>query len=621
MIQSKRLVRLIRDLSHHNASKRRSAAEALAKSDERAIYPLIKALKDENAGVQDAAMRSLISLGGEVTAYMVLPLLREDAFLRNTATIILKEIGAPAVPLFVSFLRDKDPDVRKFALDLIGEIRECDYCPEIANLLQHDPNPNVRASAAKVIGVLQYRDALPQLIAALGDDEWVCFSAIESLAAMYHESSLESIEKLLESPSDALRYAAIETLGKIGMTRSADALINHMTKAEGFEKEATLKSLIQIGVTPSVPGGPEMLLEMFTSGDWEDKRIALKGLVALQETRAIYPLIDMAGSLDPSEPENEERLLHIKEALRSFGCSESLIAVLNNPSLKYRGKAIAIEVIGDLRCTEAVPHLIRFFEGDVRDVRRASMRALLEIGEKEIKDTLVDAIDDYDGHVRRMAVAALGRIGDRASFEPILKLLLAERYADVKEEAVRALLMIDPAALSCHLHEFDGFVKEVIGKCSEDVDILLSLLEDRDLSVRVAALTGLGKIQDERVCGRLAWAMRAAEPEVRKAAIAAMSEHNCYHDEIKSALADDDQWVRMSAVNALGESFRKDMINNLIPMVEDGSLPVVLSAIAAISRIGGREAFSILSSLTNHGVEAVREKACEAIQGLRYAGD
>jgi len=119
---TKRLKTLIRDLSHADPSKRYAAAEGLTCSDERALYPLIKALRDENAGVQDAAMRSLISLGGEVTAYMVIPLLRDLPYLRNTALIILKAIGTASIPLLRPLLSDKDDDVRKFAIDLISDI-------------------------------------------------------------------------------------------------------------------------------------------------------------------------------------------------------------------------------------------------------------------------------------------------------------------------------------------------------------------------------------------------------------------------------------------------------------------------------------------------------------------
>ncbi|HAM50424.1 MAG TPA: hypothetical protein DCP92_06905 [Nitrospiraceae bacterium] len=361
-------------------------------------------------------------------------------------------------------------------------------------------------------------------------------------------------------------------------------------------------------------------MEMFTSGDWDEKDIAIKGFVALREKKAILLIIDYAGSLDPSDPETGEKVQIMQEALRSFRCREILAAVVDNTSLRYRGKMIAIEVIGDLRCREAVPYLLDLLVGAVRDVRRASVKALGEIDDREMRQTLVDAIDDYDGHIRRMAVTALGKIADKASFEPIRKMLQIERYKDVMEDAVKALLSIDAAAVLSHLTEFNVSAREAIARFAVDGDILLALTSDEDFTVRVSAVAGLGRTQDERVNQRLANAIHDPEPEVRKVAVKAMRELNCCHDEIRSALHDQDMWVRMSAVNALGSSIKQDALKVLIPMLDDRDLPVVLSAIGVISRIGGNEVMSILDALTSHPEEKVREKAHEGLEGMKYSG-
>jgi len=99
MMPNEELSTIIHNLVDPDPSIRRIAAEALSEADERAIYPLIRLLRDDNAGVQDAAMRSLVAIGGEVTAYMALPLLREGPFIRNTARVILRQIGHPSVML------------------------------------------------------------------------------------------------------------------------------------------------------------------------------------------------------------------------------------------------------------------------------------------------------------------------------------------------------------------------------------------------------------------------------------------------------------------------------------------------------------------------------------------
>lgn len=613
-LTEKRLTKLLSELAHQDASKRRLAVEELSAGDERAIYPLIKALRDENPGVQDAAMRSLMSIGGEVTAYMVLPLLREDAYLRNTAMIILTRIGTEAVPLFNLLLIDKDDDVRKFAIDLICEIGQCDYPEALARLLVEDPNPNVRGSAAKAMAVLQYSEALPQLVAALKDEEWVCFSALEALSVLKDEAAVLPIAELLKNPSDAIRYAAIEALGNIVCPASSDVLLSHLAKAEGLEKTETLKSLVQTGITPSMSEVSDMLMDMLRNGDWDEKLASIKGLSDLQEKKAIYLMVDIAGSLDQSDPENEERLYRIKDALCSFGCTGELIGILSDDSIRFRGKAIAIDVIGTLNCKEAVSSLSKLIETGVRDVKRAGIKAIGEIGDESAEPALIDAIQDQDGHTRKMAVAALGNIGGKEAVAPLLNLLRSEEYTDVIEETVRALIAIDHTAISAHLSEFSGHLKEIIGRHSADIDTLLSLSADKDVKVKTAAISGLGKVQDERVQNRLAEALQDEEPEVRKAAIIAMDELNCCHDAIETALKDKDMWVRLYAVKALGHSLIQDSIKTLMPMLNDTDTPVVISTINAIAQLGGREAFSVISPLLHHKDEDVRECVRQALE-------
>lgn len=295
MMQNRKLQRLLQDLAHADASKRRNAAEALADADERAVYPLLRALRDENHGVQDAAMRSLIAIGGETVAYMVLPLLREDSYLRNTAMIMLRDIGPVTVPFLYPLLNDKDDDVRKFSIDLMIDIQFDVDAQKIVPMLK-DPNANVRASAAKALGLLGYKEAVPQLVDILSDEEWVSFSALEALGALRDESSVAPIIKLLAHDSATIRYAAIETLGKIGSPAARHALEQHMVKADDMERSAALKSLLQIGITPTVPGTVDLLISMFSDGDWDERFIALKGLAELKDPKAAKTVIDIGGS-------------------------------------------------------------------------------------------------------------------------------------------------------------------------------------------------------------------------------------------------------------------------------------------------------------------------------------
>jgi HEAT repeat protein len=466
-----RLKKLLKNLNDKDPSKRRSAAEALAEGDERAIYPLIKALRDENYGVQDAAMRSLMEIKSETTAYMVLPLLRENSFLRNTALIILREMGRIAIPLLYILLDDKDDDVRKFALDLIHDIQYCDYPEKLVELVTEDPNANVRAAAAKALGTLRYRKAVPQLVKALNDEEWVCFSVLEALGELKEESSIDSIAGLLNSNSEAIRFAAIETLGKIGSSRAKPYLMEYASRADEIERNAALKSLIQIGDIPSLLGISDSLISMLREGEWEEKYIAMKGLVSLNEKKAIYHMIDLAGSLDLTNPENEDKLYFIKEAIQNFGCNNEILNILNDDSIKYRGKVIAIEIVGNLKCKAAVPILIELLKTRYRDIRRSSIKSLSQIESKEATECLIGAIDDYDSHVRKTAVTALGKIGEPSAFEPLMKMLHKEQYSDIIDEFIISLLRINPVRFMSRIKEFDENIQEIAARHASSLNL------------------------------------------------------------------------------------------------------------------------------------------------------
>ena len=467
-MHTNRLRKLLNQLKSSDPSIRRKAAETLSQGDERAIYPLIKALRDSNTGVQDAAIRSLMNLKYEQTAYMVIPLLREESFIRNSAMIILQELDSLAVPLLEPLLSDKDDDIRKFALDLLYEIGKCNYPDKIVDLLINDPNSNVRAAAAKTLGRLKYKDALPHLLNAIKDEEWVCFSSLQAMIEIGDDRVIDQICGLLQTSSDAIRFAVIEALGNLGSQKATPYLLNHLQQSDEYEKKIVIKALINIGTLPHEPEITDILIQMLND-DWDEKLIAVKGLIMLNEQKALGRIIDIAGSLDPIFPENEERLSFLKNAILQFGCNEILLSVIKDPSTKYRGKVIAIESVGELKCTDAVSTLINLLNSDIRDVRRSSIEALGKIDDPFAREKLLEAISDDDSHVRKSAARSLGMIGDKRAFEPLLEILKREKYADVVDEIIKALMKIDYDRFMAILPQVTPSVKERIDMYSNSI--------------------------------------------------------------------------------------------------------------------------------------------------------
>ena len=80
-------------------------------------------------------------------------------------------------------------------------------------------------------------------------------------------------------------------------------------------------------------------------------------------------------------------------------------------------------------------------------VQRAATRALTEIGEPAT-GALMAALQDEDGHVRRMAADILGTLADLQAVKP-LTVALTDQDSDVRRAAARALRQIGtPEALT-----------------------------------------------------------------------------------------------------------------------------------------------------------------------------
>ncbi len=607
----RKLNSLLKKLRSDDPAERRSAADQLSAADERAVYPLLRALRDGNPGVQEAAMRSLIGIGGEVTAYMVLPLLREEALLRNTAMIILKEIGN--VELLAGLLNDKDDDVRKFALDLMAEIGRPEACRYLAGMFD-DPNPNVRAAAAAAAGRLGCRRLIPQLIKALRDEEWVSFSALEAIAELKEPTAVEAIAEVLENPSEAVRCSAIEALGRIGTAEAGAVLKGFIRGASGMERNIALKALVEIGLTPEMRDLTETLTAMLRSEDRGDVTTALKGLVSAGSHEAIPLIVDRAGSLDPSNPEDAELLSLFRESLLRLGAPERLMELLRRPGLRYRGMTLAIEVLGKMKCREAVPLLMELINSPVRDVRRAGTDALGELGNGRAVDSLLSVTDDPDGHVRKAAVVALRKIKAASAYDVLFDLLGVEPYMDVKEEIVRALIGIDEERFVSDLSGHDEPTKELIAKFTENTDVLLALSYDPSAAVRISAISNLGRVSSDRAVARIKEAASEPDPGVRKAAVQCMEGLKCCQKELLALLDDEDMWVRFYAVKALASLKDAALTGSIITMLSDPELPVVMGAIEALSRSDTPEAADAIRRLRHHPNPAVRERATEVVQ-------
>ncbi|MCI4626363.1 MAG: HEAT repeat domain-containing protein [Candidatus Magnetoovum sp. WYHC-5] len=617
-MNANKLQKFTKELANIDAAKRHTAAILLSEGDERAIYPLIKALFDKSPAVQDAALHSLIKIGGEVVAYMCLPLLRKGVAQRNAALLILRELGSVSVQFLYDLLTDCDNAIKLCALDLLIEIRKGVDIQRIFPLLE-DRNPNIRTSAVKAMGVLHTEGSsvAGYLEKALEDnEEWVVFAALEAISRTGSEQVVPSVSKIAKGGSLVLRYQAIETLGSIHCAQSKEALISCIKDGDTFTRAVAVRGLIKLGIEPHMVFIAEDLIGMLDSVNWEEKLLAMEGIKELGLTTALTKMIDMAGSLDLTYPENEERYAAIVDAIERISDCSSLIDILKIDNIKFRGKALLVEFLGMRGCKEAVGLLIELLGTTVRDIKRGAARALGKIAHPASLTALIGALTDEDSFVRRQVVFALKALRHMESFAPLINLINTEDCQDVLDEAVKTLLELDKTLFLSDLEKYRPAVRALVAHVCDDIEIVLRLTDDLDSFVKMAAISRLGALEDKRAKERLNEVLKDPVAEIRKVAVIGLTKAGHFSDVFLTALNDKDMWVRFYAVKAIWETGGVDFIENLIGALDDPEAVVVLGAVEALAAIGGAEAYNALYQLKEHRNESIRNRVEEVIELL-----
>ncbi|KWT84082.1 HEAT repeat domain-containing protein [Candidatus Magnetominusculus xianensis] len=629
MARTKKYDKLIKDISHPDVSRRRQAATALGETDERALYPLIKLLSDENSAVIDAAMQSILAIGGEAASYMLLPVLRKGAVQRNVALLILKDIGASTVPLLYDLLYDKDDDIRKFALDLLGDIAVGAEIDKILPALK-DPNPNVRAAACRTLGLLKAEGAISYIEEALKDEEWVAFSALEALGEIGSAGAVAAIDNVCKIGTSVLQFSALETLGKIHSEDSKKVLIGclqdtlHRSKDSdysGMVKKAALKSLVTLGIDPDMEYLGPQLMELFKSGDWEEKMTAVEGLRMVREKRAVEGLLDAAGSIDTSNMDDAEYYEKIKAVVTEIADCDGLLKILGEGRLKSRGEALLVELLGTLHCREAAARLIELLRGSYRDIRRGAAKALVEIADESAVDTLIEALKDDDCHVKKQVVYALRKLGNKKAFYPLLELLDSEKCEDVIDESVKALIGMDSSKFLNGLDFYPKKLKRYIARYASNEEVLLKIALSEDEDLRIAAMKRLSSLHPDEnisrmVAARMETALSDPNPEVRKTAILGLAQRGEVSEAMLQALHDMDIWVRIHTIKALAALGGYKYIDQLYTMLKDEEILVVMVTIDAIAELKGMKSHDMITELRSHADETIRARIEETIHSL-----
>ncbi len=187
--------------------------------------------------VKEAALEACIAVGGKTMKDRFIDgVASDEPVTRMMSVYAVGKLGSPADAEAVKgALEDSVPDVRKVALEALGEIGG--GSPATVRLIESrlaDECRDVRVAAVELLGEIGGEDAIRCLLHALVDgDDWVRIRAVESLEAFPESGEvIPRLVSLLEDENTLVVLKAVEVLGRVGGEAAFNALLRLLDQGE-----------------------------------------------------------------------------------------------------------------------------------------------------------------------------------------------------------------------------------------------------------------------------------------------------------------------------------------------------------------------------------------------------
>jgi HEAT repeat protein len=597
-----RTMEILKRLEAEDPETRRLAVEELSEKISGEYVPaLLKSVYDQDWRVRKTALDALVSFGGEeVFEGLYRALFSEDnAGARNSAAEGLIRMGPPAAKGLSSRLDEPDRDVRKFIVDIIGEIGDLS-CAEALIKALGDSDMNVRSSAMEHLGKMKAKSALPALVQFLkSDDQWLAFNAAAALGELGDSGAAGP---LIEASKDGfLREAALDALYTLGEPSAWPVFEEALSDEVPVIREIAVKGAAKI---------------MWSSPDPGALASKLKGMLKPEDLESIR------GFIESYEPELSKSAARLMGWMRERSAVGPLSKLLYYDDLRKDAYAALLEISRD----GVEPLLFLLNEKDTA-VRRACAELLGQAGDVRAANFLLPLLKDEDGHTRSAAALSLGRLQVEKSAAPMLH-LLRDEYQDVQEAAVKAIAIVpgvrEELDLKALAQDPDpsfrrniAFLCGLLGK--GNAAVLEGLLKDEDPLVRTAAVDSIAMAGEVASLKAVLKCIVDEDARVRLSAVNALSGKNVPEaaKPMLLLLKDDDPWVRAQAARALSYEDDPGVFDALLTLLYDSYGPVRMEAIEGLGRTGRQEAGDYIRTAMADRDAEIRKAGISAALSLK----
>lgn len=615
-----------------------AAARLVGRPTRDALDAALGGLADRSWRVRKAAVEAILAhpdREGAIEGLIAALRAEANAGQRNSAAEALVRLGTAAVPALLGRTGDPDPELRKFVIDVLGEIGDRRTVPALVGAIA-DGETNVRTSAAEALGKIGDERAVASLLAVLeGGDLWFQHAALSALGRIGRPLPRPLLARLVDHPQ--LRRAVYDLIGQVRDAAAADLVLAGIGDRGRSTREAAIVACWALweahpaleaplaetvraradGTPPRgaggftrplglVPGAPVSWREALAAAidsPAAQVRLAAGALLAVAgDSRGVAPLVAAVG---------DERLRSSAlAALRAAGATavQALEALLADPDEARRGLAAAL--LGELSDLNG-RGVAELLADPSEEVQMAAVEALGRFAVLAGPSTLLDRSAPLEaaadaGH-RRTAALLLGRLGDLHDLAPEAARAATARLAFALKDADVAVRQAAAAAL--------GRLRS-----GEGVDPLLLALADEAPEVRIEAAGALGRLRSAAAVEALALLVRDDDPWVRAAALRALGAVGApaAFPVVAAALQADEPPEVLAAIDAAVAVGGDAAVPHLLPLLGSPEPEIVKATARVLASLGGAAVTAALIPLLSTPDWGVRAAAAEAL-GRRRA--
>ena len=210
--------RLIKALDHYDPAVRAGAARVVGRLKVKAATDgLLKAVNDSSPAVRFAAIRAL----GETREARVVPALTDQLKYYDkgegaaAALEALATIAQPAsLPLFVSRLQDRDPRLRRAAVEGLARVGDKETVSKLVFTVNQDDSTIVRAAMTYALHRHGFANYLTRMLDHLYYDD--AARQVQGYLIELGPSIISGVSPRVQDPDPGVRARLTEVLGAIG---------------------------------------------------------------------------------------------------------------------------------------------------------------------------------------------------------------------------------------------------------------------------------------------------------------------------------------------------------------------------------------------------------------------